>query len=311
MLRKYKQLCQRVRRLPLDSYTLSLLQGELKTEFGSKRFDKKKFHKYISLFDDILLYENWPQLPVVLDDIYKARMTSKEYPDLFKKYKWFHNVNYDEIRLVYPHKHLFKDLSTPEKYQDKFNALLQEEGDSVLVMKSLGIDKSKGQHSFELVNRPLVNSSRVQALEEIKQLYEFIAHHDKITHLKVLPFEVLYPSDKFGLPLHIIQRDKTLHDHLNYVKNIIKTFQPISKSHLIQLGLVADFTIPLNNNFFKYMVKKRQTKMVALKTNKSVIPSQKNIIKWYKDYLIKQFYCEKDPDVNKYVYRLNHINYYS
>lgn len=309
MIKQYKRVCRSIRRLPVDTKTLEHVQNQAKNEFSRKYINTKRLRNYQALLDDIVMYENWPRLFSLFDDLYRSRLTAGDFPQLYSTFHRFQNVNYDDVRHIYPHVHLFHELDAPEPFQHRFNNSLEQEEDVISVLALLKHNGSDLTLPLRALEEP--QSGHDTMIDEIKKLYQFVAKNDKLTHLKLLPFEVTYPSDKFGFPLHIIQRDKLLKDHLKYVKYIISRFQPVNKLYLDQLAAVSNYEIGLNQNFFKYMIKKRtiMPAVVNLKTNKSVIPDLKNIIKWYKEYLTKQFYVDKEAD--NYVYRLYPINFYS
>lgn len=308
ILYKYKEICKKIRRLPIDSYTMQKLICHCKKEFrtGSKfqgRFHKKTYDKYNSLLDDILHYENWKSLPKVLDFIYKDVEAKRVYVETDSLFKQFKNMNYNELRQRYPSIHLIHELNIPQTYKDTFNRALAKEGDDFMVCDHFKLNPGKLPVVFDVMEEPITKIKQDHLIQELTKFYSFIKkNQSRLTHLKLSPMEVLYPPNKFGQPLHIIQRDKILNQHLKYMKSLVQTFRPILKSSLIKINNLANSN-SINPNFFKHLIHKRKLfPHVVLRGNKKFIPDEKNLKKIYKLYLIKQFYIEDSQ------YHLNPLN---
>ncbi|WEJ97398.1 hypothetical protein PSN45_004949 [Yamadazyma tenuis] len=237
---------------------------------------------------------------MLFDYIFKDVMGSESYPEQYGALKKFESYNYDQVRDIYPQVHLFKRLDVPEKYHQEFDKELKQEKDDFSLVNYFKFDANTIP-DIPLISRNQLNDEHEKeemkkVLNHVKQMYNFIASKENITHLKLRPMEVTYPSNKYGLPLHIIQRDKLLKDKLIYVKSVVNRYKPIPASILDQLGQITNGDI--NPHFFTYMIQKRRKVIVKIKGNKKFIPDSKNIVKIYREYLSKQFYY--DPNTGKY-----------
>lgn len=314
----YKHICKRIRRLPIDEYTYSKLLTHTKQEFlnrlksfnySGKPVDVKKYNALVNLLDEILIYEDWHKLHAVLDYIHKDVSGPLVYPKQYKALKQFNNLNYNQVRNSFPQTHLFKLLSVPQQYISRFDKLLADEALQFSLSKFFN---TKTDISIPLIQRPSVKSDFSETLNEIKKMYDFVKGKKQITHLKLKPIEAAYPSNKYGLPLHIKQRDRILHQQLTSIKSIIKDLRPIPKESLDAMSQfvyqVETGKSHFNPSFFRYMKRKRDKPIdFKLKGGKKVIPDERNLVKLYKDYLTKQYYY----DTNMKAYKTSQVKFYS
>lgn len=301
----YRNLCRRYNRLPLDKLSIFKLRILTKNNFLDTHFNKKKYDKHRQLLDDILIHENYDKIEKLLDLIYKQNL------DILGWVLELKNTNYLELKQEWPQVHLIYELtSTGDKkhlkeYEEK---LKTENNDDICLMKHFGLEDISVLKPLAILPRANNSASHGDIINESKILHKFLFDNQtKLTHLKILPIEALYPTNRFGLPLHVTKRDKILRRKITYIKSLFEEFQTISKTdleHLVSFatyngGSGKDPKLELPQGFFKYMKKKHDIEKVTLNPlvrkfirSKTLIPNDNNIRKYYRDYVRKQYYLE-------------------
>ncbi|CAH6722996.1 putative genetic interactor of prohibitin 5, mitochondrial [[Candida] jaroonii] len=276
-----KNIITKIRRLPIDGVTLQKLKDHVKKEFKKPQVDSRKLRRAHRIMDDIIDNENWSAIAEVLDYVYKTVEGKKTYPQHYRMIEIIKGMNYDDARWI-PQTHLLKELKINDKLHNAF--------DNDLAMPRHVLEVDENADTIELL--PLKSKSpKNNLLPQLMKFYEFLGK-SSVTHLKLPPFNVVYPPNRFGKPMHIIDRDKILNTKLKYIKTILQ-YRPISEYSLQELNKVLDYQIPINEYFFKYMV--RKDRIIG---KKKLIPTDKNIVKIYRQYLMKQFYIQNGYKMN-------------
>ncbi|CUM48665.1 uncharacterized protein AC631_00308 [Debaryomyces fabryi] len=310
----YKQICRRIHRLPLDHKTIECLRLHCKSKFVTQlkkgqyqhtSIDKSSFDKGIKVLDDVLVNENYDSLNTILDFIYKEALPQPQWVSDFMKYK------YTAFRPCWPQVHLFNELTTTPKQSKLYEEALEKDKDMDLSLVSyFGIKPASIDTDLKPLKLAIDKTSPVsKILLEFKKLHSFVfRNQEKLTHLKVQPLEVIYPANRFGLPIHVTQRDKLLKQKVNYAKSLCQEFKPIyenSLNHLVEFAIYkpgstkGNDAYKINENFFKYMIRKHNYERDNLNPlykhhlrNKKLIPNDNNIRKYMREYVRKQFYYD-------------------
>lgn len=278
----FKNIITKIRRLPVDVRTLEKLKGHIKKEFKKSGTGTRKIRRVNRVVDDIIEKENWSNIADVLDYVYKTIEGKEVYAEHFRMVEEVNKMNYDDARW-FPQTHIIKELKIDDKFQQAFDE------DLAMPRHKLDVDENIG--SIELL--PLkVKSSKTQFLPQLTKFYDFLSK-SSVTHLKLPPMDVVYPPNRFGKPMHIVGRDKILNDRLKYIKTLLQ-YQPILEQSLLELNKVLDYQIPINEYFFKYMM--RKDRIIG---KKKLIPTDKNIVKIYRQYLMKQFFISDGYKMNR------------
>lgn len=310
----YKDVCRRVRRLPLDLKAMLQLKKHVKNRFASplkykpvqrdSEIEVKSYKKFKALTDEIIKYEDWGLLNVLFDYVYKDIIALTVLREQYDAFKAFGYMNYNDLRDIYPTVHLFKHLPILKEYLQKYDQQLSDTKDEFSVAKFFNIKGTESKFKIRIRSDNVTNVSSV--LGQVQLLYNFLLKHKELTNLSLQPFEVAYLSDKFGRPMNIVGRDKLLQEKLTLVKSIIHSRRPITRETVDNVGLLYNGKLDINPNFFKHMGKKHLSKHKLRKGNKKFIPTEKNIIKVYKEYFATQCYY----DVDSKSYKPNPLLYY-
>lgn len=324
----YKQICRRIHRLPLDHKTIERFQLYCKSKFLTQLkkgqyqhscIDRSSYDKGIKVLDDVLVNENYDSLNTILDFVYKETLPQPQWISDFMKYK------YTAFRSCWPQIHLFNELATTPKQSKLYEEALEKDKDVDLSLVSyFGIKPE----SIDFDLKPLkftihdMTSPVSEILVEFKKLHSFVfRNQEKLTHLKIQPLEVTYPANRFGLPIHVTQRDKLLKQKLNYAKSICQEFKPLcvdSLNHLVEFAkfkpgnIKGNDAYKINENFFKYMIRKHNYERDNLNPlykkhlrNKKLIPNDNNIRKYMREYVRKQFYYDYELKTYKMCWMQN------
>lgn len=298
-------MCKRIRRLPLEPYSMSHLKVYVKNQFTiplkyknpyhNSPIDAKAYKKVRKLTDEILWHEDWSQLSVLLDFIFKDIISQKVLQQQYNAFKEFNNMSYDDVRDIYPSVQLYKLLPVLKDYHNKFDQELSKDKQDFSVSKFFNIDDIECK--FKVLERS-GKSAEQSALNEVQRLYSFLLRNRHLSHLSLQLFEVAYPSDKYGRPMNIVGRDKLLQKKLIQVKSIIHDHRPLTKDIIESIELLYRGASTINPTFFKFMSRKHNQHKFIRKGNKRFIPTPKNITKLYKDYFVRQ--CYYDTELQSY-----------
>lgn len=302
----YKELLKRIRLLPLDSKSIRRYKCLTKLQFKSSTkpwIDTSRYQKQISLLDQVLVREDYDKLKDILDVIYKDE---REIPNWLQK---FQGLNYLMWQRDWPQVHLVYQLTKHSKFiQEYEDALTEEKNDDLSLVRYFGYsnDNELRERGLVPLKRDNEESSKEDTLIHIAKLHKFLLNHQKIlTHLKIKPLEVIYPTNRFSLPIHVSRRQKLLKQKITYIKNLFKTFRPIeveSLKHLIDVALYKQgqqghHSLQLNELFYRYMTKKHRIERISLSPTvkkytrkKRLIPNDNNIRKILRQYVKEQFY---------------------
>lgn len=300
----YKHIITKARRLPLDLRSLGLLKGVVKQQFQNKvrphrsGVDSRSVTKAVSVLDRILNDMDLESMEHVWDYLYKQQ--EQAWIPQFTKTK------YSVFREIWPQVHLMEEVAPNLKQLREYQRYLSKDlNEDFSVLKFMGINLS--EPGLQML--PRRSSSQVedlsQMLHHVFQFHHFVAtNRSKITHLKIQPFEVIYPTNKYAQPVHVSVRDRLLKKKVNYMKDLCKLYKPMAKGdleHLINVATTADvtsFDLEINAAYFRYMERNRLSEVenknpaVLQLRNKKLIPNENNIRKILRLYVMKQFYME-------------------
>lgn len=311
----YKQICRHIHRIPLDNKTIGYLKTYSKSKFATplkkgqfqhSPIDKRLYDRSMKVLNDILVNEDYKSIDTLLDFVYKDMQPQSPWISQFMKYK------YTAFRPYWPQVHLLDELAHGSKHSKLYKEYLENEKDTDLCLQEyFGISSV----STKLKLKPLrwqgdnEPSQITDILLEFKKLHTFLfKNQDKLTHLKIQPIEVAYPTNRFALPLHVTQRDRLLKEKINYAKSLCEEFKPIRKEsldHLIRFAIhkpgddKPEEAYQINEMFFRYMRRKHSIESTTLSPltrkylrSKKLIPNDNNIRKYIREYVRRQFYCD-------------------
>lgn len=300
----YKHIIAKVRRLPLDLRSLSLLKGVVKQQFYNKvrphrsGVDSRSVTKAVSILDRILSDVDLESMEHVWDYLYK-RQEQAWIPQ-------FNRTKYSVFREIWPQVHLMEEVAPNLKQLREYQRHLSKDlNEEFSVLKFMGIHLT--EPGLQMLPRRASSDIEdlSQTLHHVSQFHQFVAaNRSKLTHLKIQPFEVVYPTNKYAQPVHVSVRDRLLKKKVNYMKDLCKLYKPMEKGdleHLINVATTADVAssdLEINAAYFRYMEGKRRSD-VELKNpavlqlrSKILIPNENNIRKILRLYVMKQFYME-------------------
>ena len=318
----YKQICRRIHRLPLDRKTLKYLHLYCKGKFATplkkaqyqhSPIDKNLHERGISILDEVLVNENYESLDIVLDFIYKDTRLQPSWITDFMKFK------YSAFKPYWPQVHLFNELTHNPEHSKIYKENLEKEKDADLsLLDYFGISPEPIDLDLKPLRSPVGDkpSPVVVILLEIKKLHLFLfKNQEKLTHLKIQPLEITYPTNRFALPIHVTQRDRLLKEKINYAKKLTQEFRPIceeSLNHLIKFAIYKpgnkepSNTYKINEKFYRYMIRKHKMESTRLSPlsrrhlrSKKLIPDDNNIRKYMREYVRRQFYYDSNLNTHK------------
>ncbi|CCE79952.1 Piso0_003045 [Millerozyma farinosa CBS 7064] len=310
----YRRIYRHIVRLPVDVTTLeqikTISRNEFRTplkkaEFRYSSIDDRKYNEHFTLLRKILVNEEYDTLNDVYNLVYKR-----------EKISWMEELRrtrYIAFRPFWPVVHLFLQLQISDKHKKKYQNLLEKDKDKDFsLMSFFNIAPDEVQCDIDRLggsDGSSVNEAE-SLVKQIRKFHDFLKkNQEKLTHLKIHPFELELPSNSFGLPLHASRRDRLLKEKINYCKQLCENFIPIDQkglAHLIKVAIhkpgaqstdVGPYSI--NKNFFKYMERKRRKEQdmylnprVIANRSKKVIPSDNDIRKGIREYVRHQFYYD-------------------
>lgn len=310
ILRYYRSICQRVRRLPVDGFTLTLLQQKVKQEFlvtSSKSsystVNAKRYNQCLEAFDSFLVDENFEALDAILDYTFKDRVINK---------RWAHEFLHEDcmsFKDVWPQVHLireFADTAAVEEYDEQLRKMSANTDFSLMEYLNLSEDRT-----LDLLRPNSINNGHRQKLqsivEELRKFHSFLTKHQAVLLKQKVPhFEVVYEPNKFGLPKGHIELQKAYRTKVNGMKQLLRKFRPMEKEHIDHLiafchSQPGTTKYMVNPNFFKYMgakhLEERNTISPLVRTylrKRLLVPNDKAIRDYMKEYAKKQFFIESE-----------------
>jgi hypothetical protein len=300
----YKHIIAKVRRLPADLRTLGLLKTVVKQQFLTKikphrsGVDARSVAKATSVLDRVLIDVDLEGMVNVWDYLYK-RQEQAWIPQ-------FSRMKYSAFREIWPHVHLMEEVAPNLKQLREYQRHLSKDlNEEFSVLKFMGINLTEPGLQM-LPRKPSPHAEDLtQLLRKVSQFHQFVATNRlKLTHLKIQPLEVVYPTNKYAQPVHVSVRDRLLKKKVNYMKDLCKLYKPMQKGdleHLINVATTADVATPdveINAAYFRYMERKCRSElehknpaMLQLRSKK-LVPNENNIRKILRLYVMKQFYIE-------------------
>lgn len=308
----YRELYRKVGRLPLDNRSLNILRQNVRHEFCCGKdvhkhagLNPKLFLSFLSLLDDILIYRKYKRMADLLDLIYKPNRKIPDWVTQFCSYK------YSTWKDTWPQVHLLNEFGNEKSkalYREQLREL--EPRMDFLLMKELNITLPEG----ESVLTPLPRSSsqsdgKAEVLARAQRLHGFVLENvDVLLDLKILPFEVHYEPTRLGLPLSVAARETKLKEKVNYAKGLVRSFRPVEEEdlkHLIRVasGTEIDADTSINAEFHRFMIRHSKSELDNVSPfekkyvwQKRLIPDERNIRFYYKQYVLKQFYIDGAGD---------------
>lgn len=300
----YKKLYKNLNRLPLDVGSLNLAKSKARDAFRNGRSipnapveDPKWYHKVMKTTDEVLKGDNF-LIHKVLDLLYKDSEPQQPWV------KEFINTKYSAFKPVWPTVHLLHEFGQKKHISryDKELANSSPELKGFLLMNEMKLSLPRGETPIKPLRKIHSKSSIEEVLEKVKPFYLFVLKHSEtLLDVKLKPLEVLHEPTSYGLPKSVASRERDIRTKVSSVKDIIQRIRPLTKKHMFHLGEVAsgrsnDSTISINENFFRYASRQHDRnkdispyeKKYIL--HKQLIPNERNIRFFYKEYVIRQFF---------------------
>lgn len=303
-LRSYKHLITKIRRLPLDGKSLTLLKTQVKKQYlpcggRHRRANSSTTAKAHAVFDGILIERDLQKLTKIWDFLYKS-----------KNEPWvtaFLNTPYTEFREAWPQVHLIDEVSPKLNKCNAYHKAIEQEKEKPFSLTTF-MGFSDQTTTFEMLPRSDPPSTMEIVMKKINNFYAFMKMHEsKLTHLKLPNLTLVLPTNKFAEPLRVSRREELLRKKVTYVKEICKSYRPIGQADLNHLIYVAtlvnqdDDSVRINRGFFKYMERKHRQDLKhtspAILNNlmsKKLVPNRNNIQKIARAYVQKQFYVDQE-----------------
>ncbi|KAK6458728.1 uncharacterized protein RJT20DRAFT_8411 [Scheffersomyces xylosifermentans] len=321
----YKEFCRRIHRLPLTRDMISRLMAITKYKLVTvqpynPKFDKRKYKNSIKLLDDILVDEKYDKLHDLLDVIFKTTIPVPAWKTAFL------TMPFLQLQDHWPQVHAIHELTKVRAQLKPYEEALKEEANedhSVMKFFNLSTTQDKDLPKLEMTRSYSKGqgSNIKEIVENVAILHKFIFKHSGVLDVKVPPLEVLYPTNKYALPIHHKAREKLFKEKIAAIRNLFKALRPIKEE---DLQILYEFAIhrpsgsnkpecAINTRFYKYMIKKHKAEEKSLAPiirhylrQKKLIPNDHNIRKIFREYVMKQFYEE-----DKNVYRISWMqNFY-
>ncbi|ODV81552.1 uncharacterized protein CANTADRAFT_3646 [Suhomyces tanzawaensis NRRL Y-17324] len=306
VLESYKQLCRQANRLPLDRGTISRFLALVKLEFrtGSPLkssqipVSRKKYNLLSQQLDSILIEEKYDEVQDLLDVIYK-----REPPPSWLRE--FNELNYTQMKGIWPQVHLIRELTKDAEVISKYNKSLElEKNEDFSMMRHFSLTSAK--EGLSLVRSYSQSPDLKPMMKSVSSLYNLLLdNQSKLSRSKIQSLEVVYPTNRFALPISPHKRDRMLRDKIASVRNLLHQYKPIPKhdlQRLIDVSLGKEGAqYEINPNFYKYMIKKHRIEKQEMNIavlrklrQKHLVPNENNIRKWFRAYVVKQFYLDDD-----------------
>lgn len=309
VVQSYRDLYRKIGRLPLDTRSLNLLKQNVLSEFRTGKavhkhagVDSKRVQAFLSLLDDILLYRKYKRMADLLDYIYKS---SRPTPNWITK---FCSHKYSTWKDTWPQVHLLYEFGTEKSkalYREQLASL--ETVSEFLLLKALNLVLPKNEPVLTPLSSLHVDlDDKASLLSRVQKLHAFV-HQNAVVllELKIHPLEVHYEPTRLGLPLSVASRENKLKEKINYIKGFLQSFRPLEEEDLKYLVLVTSTKATsaetsINNNFFRFMlrlIRNPPTEVSPFEKKyvweKQLIPNERNIRFYYKQYVMKQFYVDE------------------
>jgi len=289
---QYKQLVRRVRRLPVDSCTLRGAVGVVKTNFALENGSRGRYNRTIRLLDEILVEWKFTKVPEVLDICYTKWNE-----------KWaveFLRLSFQSLKPYWPQYHLIHAIDDSAALK-KYNRMLEKEkNDDFSVSKHFGFDPDTVE-SIPLVRAyASAQKSKLFLVSKLTEYHKLLNNNPHICPDKLPMLEVAYPTNRFASPVHPKIRDNLLRSKVVFFKTLLQKYKPIEKLDLVHLYKVAihkpslPSDLDINPGFFRYMnrIKPQYNPVLKKIRPKHLIPTDNNIRKIYRSYVMSLFYIE-------------------
>lgn len=319
---RYRELYKKIRSLPLDVNTIEFALDVTRKLFKqpaivkNRYFYQKRHRNTIKVIDTVLIEKKYEGIHEVLDLIYKRQ-------ELFpEKLAEFLKLQLIQITPSWPERHLIDEVTKTPEVVEKYHAAVENEKEKPFKLTNhFGVKPEEVGSQESLISNETQTSIKKKLDEGVKQAYlerkqrqqEAIQYAMKaytfletnqgiLSHLKIKPIEAIYPISSRGTPLPVVSRRKIMKETIQNVKLSLRAhFRPFQKDQLLQLRDVAiSSSVPINPLFFRYAQKEIETRSKPSprrksKLPKSAIPTEANIRKIYRNYVMKQCYWdEKD-----------------
>lgn len=304
-LRAYKELISKIRLLPLDKITLEAVKAQTKQQFYSERrpfrsgVDSHRILKIKETINLILNDADLEKLTEVWDSVYK-----QDSPPWIQKFK---NLSYTKFRDIWPQVHLVKEVAPNLKALKEYDTKITEEQHGHFSLMEF-MDMSEPHWTFKMLvkNTEKVPDSDIDhVIKCLTKFHKFVSDNDsRITHLKIQPLEVIYPTNRYARPLHVSERERLLKKKVNYMKQLCNLHKPLRKGDLEHLINVAT-SVPnsghheINPAYFRFMERRRASQVIHMNPSvrhflqtKKLVPNDNNIRKYLRQYVMKQYYIE-------------------
>lgn len=303
----YKKIYRCINRLPIDLKSLKVAKDKVKNAFKTKHSsnsalaDPKQYKDSIRLMTS-LLNGDYKSFPETLDLIYKK---GEPFDDWARD---FLHTKYSSFKSSWPQVHLLEEFGM--KYHiDHYNKELQElkpEDMEFLLMKEMKLSLLLHEKPIQPLRHHHHKSSVQSLVKEAEKFYKFIlANSNALLNGRSKPFEVIYEPTRFGLPKSAAAREHDLRTKVTHVKNIIRQLRPLSREQLTHLaevasGKIEEERVRINPSFFRYASRQHNAindvspfERIYLR-QKQLVPNERNIRYFYRDYVTKQFYKDED-----------------
>lgn len=306
----YKKLYKNINRLPLDLRSVNRAKSLLRDAFTSGKTashspigDPKGYRKAYELTESAL-NGNFYQLSDLLDVIYKHPLPQKPWIEKFL------HTKYSAFKPVWPRVHLLHEFGK-EKHKKLYDRELQRstpESQEFLLMKTMDLTLPPGEIPIKPLPRTQASSDLGDLVTNMQTLHKFVCRHpDVLLGHKPKPFEIVLEPTRFGLPKSVAARERDYKTKITYMKLLLKDVRPILEEAAHYLGEVASGRLlnpetVINPRYFTFA--SRQHRYNDMKSpfekkylsQKQLVPTDRNIRFFYRDYAVKQFFEKTNGD---------------
>lgn len=315
----YKKLYKNINRLPLDLRSLNRAKCLLRDAFTSGKTtphspigDPKRYKKAYALTESVLSGDFY-QISDLLDAIYKHSLPKKPWVEQFL------HTKYSAFKPVWPRVHLLHEFGK-EKHKKLYDRELQRstpEAQEFLLMKTMNLTLSPEEIPIKPLPRIQTTSNLGDLVKNMQTFYKFVCRHpDVLLGHKPKPFEIVHEPTRFGLPKSVAARERDYKTKITYMKLVLQEVRPILEEAAHHLGEVASGRLlnpetVINPRYFIFASRqhrnneKKSPFEKKYLSQKQLVPTNRNIQFFYRDYAVKQFFEQTNGD-----FRMTPVRFY-
>lgn len=290
-LKHYRKILRRIRRLPLDEFSIQLAKDRLaQAARTNPHVVRPLYDRALEAMDNILLYRKFKQFDVLLDIIYKYH-TKQWVQDLY-------HTRYTAFRHSWPQVHVIDDFGDDPSKQRYHQELQKVQPKEFSIFTALQLQDDPEFPAISPVSREPASTEVINLQEKIFKFHAFLQKNGAVClGLKIHPLEIFYTPNRNGLPQSVATREAILRKKIGYAKELLAKYRPIEKAHIERLIQFVRSDEQPNLTFKRYMLRQQQKEKDTLSPlvkkyvhHKQLIPETHNIKFYYREYLVRQFY---------------------